>query len=218
MRILVVEDEHRISEGIKRGLMQEGYAVDTAYTGTDGYDLASTENYDVIVMDIMLPGMDGLEVTKSLRSDGIHSPILLLTARTQIGDRVTGLDSGADDYLPKPFAFEELLARIRSLLRRPNTLSATVLKSGRIRLDPNEKKVLFDNQQVTLTLREYALIEYMLRQTNRTISKDEIIAHVWNYDADVLPNTVEAYIKRLRKKLSEESIITVRGFGYKLGV
>lgn len=201
MRILVVEDEHRVANSIKKGLQQEKYAVDVSYDGQNGFDLASTEDYDLIILDLMLPEIDGLTICKKLREQKIHTPILILTAKSQIEDKVTGLDTGADDYLTKPFSFEELLARIRALIRRPKTVTADIL----------------DLERFGFSKKEYSLMEYFLRNPNKILSKEQIIAHVWNYDADILPNTVEVYIKKLRKKIgSDLAIETVRGFGYRL--
>lgn len=217
MRILVVEDEHRIAQAIERGLTQESYGVDVVYEGMAGYELASVEDYDLIILDVMLPGMNGITITKKLRSEGRHAPILLLTAKNQVADRVIGLDSGADDYLAKPFAFEELLARVRALLRRPKTELTTVLRSGSVELDTVSKMVTKDGKNIPVTAREYSLLHYLMSKTGRKVSKEEIIAHVWDYDADVLPNSVEAYVKRLRRKLGDGIIVTIRGFGYSIG-
>ncbi|HLD24586.1 MAG TPA: response regulator transcription factor [Patescibacteria group bacterium] len=218
MRILVVEDEHKIAAAIKKGLEQEKYAVDVAYSGTDGFDLASTEDYDVIILDVLLPGMDGITVCKELRKKNIHTPVLILTAKGQIQDRVTGLDGGADDYLTKPFSFEELLARIRALSRRPKKTLGNTLAVGNLILNTQTFEVTRSGKPVLLSSKEYSLLEYLLRHSNQVLSKDHIIAHVWDYDADILPNTVEVYIKNLRIKLGKPDLIhTVRGFGYKIG-
>lgn len=215
MKILVVEDEHKIAEAIKKGLVQEHYAVDLAYTGTDGYDLAESEDYDLIILDLMLPGMEGGEICRRLRQANIHVPILILTAKAQVADRVGGLDSGADDYLPKPFAFEELLARVRALLRRPKDVVANKLQVDDLMMDTTRYEVKINNQLLVLSSKEYALLEYMMRHSRQILSKDQIIAHVWDYESDVLPNTVEVYVKKIRSK--GIPIMTVRGFGYKLG-
>lgn len=224
MRILVVEDEHKIAGSIKKGLEQESYAVDVAYTGPDGYDMASAEDYDIIILDLLLPGLDGIQVCKQLRQQNIHTPILMLTARGQISDRVTGLDAGADDYLTKPFAFEELLARVRALSRRPHTSTGTTLSYEGLSLNTSSYDVLRAGKSIRLSSKEYSLLEYLLRHPNQVLTKDQIIGHVWNYDADVLPNTVEVYIGYLRNKIDKPYpdqpplIQTVRGFGYKLGI
>lgn len=222
MRVLVVEDEHKIANSIRKGLEQEHFAVDVAYTGTDGLDLAVSESYDVIIMDRMLPGIDGLTITKEVRIKNIHTPIIILTARGQIEERVAGLDSGADDYLIKPFAFTELLARVRALSRRPKQVHSTILKVGDITLDPITYDVTRGEKSIQLSNKEFSLLEYLMRHPGKIISKEQIISHVWNYDSDVLPNSVEVYIKHLRNKIDSFSnkpalIKTVRGFGYKIG-
>lgn len=223
MRILVVEDEHRIANSIKKGLEQESYAVDVVYDGEAGYDLAVTEDYDVIILDLMLPVMDGIAITRGLRKNKIHTSILILTAKGQIEDKVKGLDSGADDYLVKPFSFEELLARVRALSRRPKTALDPILKVDDLTLDPKSYEVSRNDVPIKVSSREFALLEYFMRNAGKIISKDQIISHVWDYDADVLPNTVEVYIKSLRNKIdlpfknSHPLITTVRGFGYKIG-
>ncbi len=217
MRILVVEDEHRIAGSIKTGLVQENYAVDVAYDGTQGYDLAATEDYDLVILDLMLPGKSGLEICRDLRSGKIHTPILLLTARSQTQDKVTGLDSGADDYLTKPFAFEELLARIRALTRRPRRALGSVLQAKNLTLDSKNFSVKRLGKSISLSAKEFALLEYLLRNKGKVQTKEQIIAHVWDYDADVLPNTVEVNVKNLRRKLGRPALIqTIRGFGYKI--
>jgi DNA-binding response OmpR family regulator len=215
MRLLVVEDEHKIAEALRKGLTQEKYAVDVAYTGKDGYDLATSEDYDLIILDLMLPGMDGTEVCRKLRKENNHTPVLMLTAKTQVADKVRGLDAGADDYLAKPFAFEELLARIRALMRRPSKDVGVILHAHGWTIDTSTYGVSKDGENITLSSKEYALLEYLLRNQNRILSKEQIINHVWDYDADILPNTVEVYIKKLRDK--GLPVLTVRGFGYKLG-
>ncbi|MBW7944596.1 response regulator transcription factor [Patescibacteria group bacterium] len=223
MRILVVEDSHKIAGSIKKGLEQESYAVDLAYDGQEGLNLASTEEYDVIILDIMLPKMDGVEVCKSLREQQIHTPILMLTAKGLTSDKVAGLDAGADDYLTKPFAFEELLARVRALARRPKETIHSVLSYEDLSLNTITHQVQRAKRLLSLSAKEYALLEYLLRHPNQTLSKDQIIAHVWDYDADILPNTVEVYIGYLRNKIDKPFptkpplIQTVRGFGYRVG-
>lgn len=223
MRILVVEDEHRIANSIKKGLEQESYAVDIAYDGEKGFDLASSEEYDIIILDLMLPKMDGLKICDKLRNDEhIHTPILMLTAKSSIEDRVKGLNSGADDYLPKPFAFTELLARIKALSRRPNKTLNTILKTSDLTLNTLTYEVKRGKDNIDLSKTEFALMQYLLTNKGKTQTKEQIIAHVWNYDADILPNTVEVYIGYLRNKIDKafknkpELLKTVRGFGYKL--
>jgi two-component system, OmpR family, response regulator len=223
MRILVVEDEHKIANSIKRGLEQETHAVDVAYDGEDGYGRALTEEYDVIILDIMMPKMNGVEVCRKLRSRHIHTPILMLTAKGQVSDKVDGLNSGADDYLVKPFAFIELLARIRALSRRPKkSIDSTIIVDD-LCLNSITYSVTRDGRRVELSKKEYSLLEYLMRNKDRVLSKDQIISHVWDYEADILPNTVEVYIGYLRNKVdkpfpdSDPLIHTVRGFGYKIG-
>lgn len=223
MRILVVEDEHRIANSIKKGLEQEKYAVDVAYSGTDGFDLASTEDYDLILLDLLLPGMDGITMCKALRAKQIHSPILMLTAKGQIREKVEGLDSGADDYMTKPFSFEELLARIRALIRRPKKSLSETLHIDGLELNTITYEVHRNKRQISLSNKEFALLEYFMRHPKTVITKEQIIAHVWDYESDILPNTIEVYIRNLRNKIdhpfsSEKPLIqTARGFGYKLG-
>jgi DNA-binding response OmpR family regulator len=224
MRILVVEDEHKISGAIKRGLEQESYAVDAAYDSDEGLSSALTDEYDVIILDRMLPGLlDGAEIAKEVRANGVRTPILMLTAKDKIADRVEGLNAGADDYLVKPFAFEELLARVRALMRRPQDHLGNVLALDDLSLDTASYEVKRAGRKIKLSQREYALLEYLMRNQNRTLSKNNIISHVWDYDADILPNTLEVYIGYLRNKIERpfrgpELIHTIRGFGYKLGV
>ncbi len=222
MRILVVEDEHKIANSIKKGLEQETYAVDVAFTGQDGYDMSASEEYDLIILDVLLPGMSGIEICQKLRQEQNHTPVLMLTAKGQIEDKVSGLDAGADDYLTKPFAFEELLARIRALTRRPKNSIGTVLNCEDLSLNTTTYEATRDGKIISLTSKEYALLEYLLRHKNQVLTRDQIINHIWDYDADVLPNTVEVYIGYLRNKVDQQFpdkkplIKTVRGFGYKI--
>jgi DNA-binding response OmpR family regulator len=223
MKLLVVEDEHKIANALKQGLEQESYAVDVAYDGDQGLANALGSNYDLILLDRMLPGsIDGLELCRQLRGKNIHTPILMLTAKDGVNDRVSGLDSGADDYLAKPFAFEELLARIRALLRRPQDATSPILKVGDLTLDPADYVVKRAGTEIALSKREFALLEYLMRNPGRILSKQKIIGHVWDFDADILPNTVEVYMGYLRNKIDKpfkgrNLIKTIRGFGYKLG-
>jgi DNA-binding response OmpR family regulator len=223
MRILVVEDEKKIAAAIASGLKMEKYAVDIEYDGDSGLGSALNEDYDVMIIDRMLPGnLEGLELCREIRKAGIHTPILLLTARGQIRDKVDGLNAGADDYLVKPFSFDELLARIRALLRRPKETTTNLLSSDDLSLDTVTYEVHRAGKPISLSAKEYALLEYMMRNQGRILNKDNIIAHVWNFDADVLPNTVEVYIGYLRNKIdkpfdSKPLIHTLRGFGYKFG-
>lgn len=221
MRILLVEDEHKIARALKKALEQENYAVDVAYDGDEGFVMATTEPYDLAIIDRMLPGAyDGIAIVRTVRDAKIHMPILLLTALGSVQDCTEGLDSGADDYLVKPFALEELLARVRALLRRPPEQQSTVLKAGDLSLDTVTFDVQRAGDQIHLTGKEFALLEYMLRNQNRPLPKELIIAHVWDYDANILPNTVEVYVKYLRAKIDKPYktplVHTVRGFGYKL--
>ncbi len=221
MRLLVIEDEHKIANALKKALQREHYAVDVSYDGDDGWAMASTEPYDAMIIDRMLPGdYDGLAIVRELRASGNHTPVLLLTALGSVGDKTTGLDTGADDYLVKPFALEELLARVRALVRRSKTADATVLSAGDLSMNTATFEVTRAGQPIALTQKEYALLEYLLRNQGRPLSKETIISHVWDYDADVLPNSVEVYIKYLRSKIDtpphQPLIHTVRGFGYKL--
>lgn len=222
VRILVIEDEHKIANSIKKGLEQEALAVDVAYDGLEGYDLALGEDYDAIVLDLLLPGMDGMSLCRKLREEKVHTPILMLTAKDSLKDKVDGLSSGADDYLPKPFAFEELLARIKALTRRPKNSLSPVLQYEDLSLNTRTYEVKRKGKPITLSKKEYALLEYLLRHPETVFSKEQIIAHVWDYEADILPNTVEVYIGYLRNKIDrpfrDRALIqTLRGFGYKLG-
>lgn len=221
MRVLIIEDELKIARALKRALEQEKYAVDMAHDSDSGYAMLTTEPYDLAIVDRLLPGdRDGVTIVKDAREQGTHTPVLLLTALGSVKDRTDGLDAGADDYLVKPFALEELLARVRALLRRPIEQQGTILEAGDLQLDTVSFKVTRAGKDITLTSKEYALLEYLLRNQGRPLSKDAIIAHVWDFDADILPNTVEVYIKYLRSKIdapfSKPLIKTVRGFGYKL--
>lgn len=222
MRVLVIEDEHKIARALKKALEQEHYAVDVSYDGDDGFAMATTEPYDVMIVDRMLPGEhDGISIVKAVRERKIGTPILLLTALGRTEDKTTGLDSGADDYLIKPFALEELLARVRALLRRPVEQHSTVLDADDLSLDTAKRSVKRGNKEIRLTSKEYGLLEFLLRNKNRPISKNTIMQHVWDYDADILPNTIEVYIKYLRAKIDKPFkgkglIKTVRGFGYKI--
>ncbi len=223
MRILLIEDDHKISTAIKQGLELESFAVDTEYDADAGLGAALAEDYDLVILDRMLPGsMEGIDVCKAIRAEGNHTPILLLTAKDEVRDRVAGLNAGADDYLPKPFAFEELLARIRALLRRPQDNLGTLLTYDDLILDSVNYDVTRAGVSVSLSRREFALLEYMLRNAGKLLTKESIIKHVWDFDADILPNTVEVYVGYLRNKLDkpfdgDPLISTVRGYGYRLG-
>lgn len=218
----MVEDEHKIAQAIKKGLEQESYAVDLAFDGEAGYDLAATEDYDAIILDLLLPKIDGITICRRLREKNRHTPILILTAKGQLADKVKGLNAGADDYLTKPFAFEEILARIKALIRRPRLSTGTVLRVEDLSLDTLSYQVKRADKQIRLSNKEFALLEYLLHHPNQVLTKDRIVAHVWNYDADILPNTVEVYIGYLRNKIDRSFpkkralIQTVRGFGYRI--
>lgn len=216
MRVLIVEDEHKIANSIKKGLGQEGFAVDIAYDGNGGYDLALGENYGVIILDLMLPGMTGMEICKKMRSEGNHTPILMLTAKGELTDKIEGLNSGADDYLVKPFAFLELLARVKALIRRPKESVGTELKAKDLILDTVTYQVKRGKNNIILSKKEFSLLEYLLRHKGKVISKEALIGSIWDYEADVLPNTVEVFIGYLRNKIGRDIIKTVRGFGYKI--
>lgn len=216
MKILVVEDEHKIAGSIKRGFEQELWSTDVAYDGEEGFDLASTGNYDVIVLDIMLPKMDGVSVCKKLRQENIDTPVLMLTAKGTLGDKVDGFDSGADDYLVKPFAFEELLARVKALSRRPKALSKNILKVSDLSLNTDTFLVTKAGKPVELSKKEYSLLEFLMKNKGKIVSKEKITEHVWDYDSNILPNTIEVFVGYLRNKLGKNIIKTVRGFGYKI--
>jgi len=223
MKILLIEDEHKIAQAIAQGLEEEHYVVDIAYEGVEGYDLAMTGDYDIIVLDRLLPGMDGLSICKNLREAQNHTPILLLTAKALVSDRVEGLANGADDYLTKPFAFEELLARIRALVRRPKQLVPTKFEVDDLSIDTQTFEVVRSGKKIQLSAKEFALLEYLVRHAKKIVTKEQIRDHVWNYDAEILPNTVEVFIGYLRNKIDRPFspktplIQTVRGFGYKIG-
>ena len=225
MRILLIEDDHKIANAIKKGLEQESYAVDIVYDGSEGLGSAITIDYDLAIIDRMLPGgIDGVSICKAMRAESISTPILFLTAKDKTEDKVEGLNAGADDYLVKPFAFEELLARIRALLRRPGERFGTVLRVEDLELNTLQFDIKRDNQPILLSSTEFRLLEYLMRNPNRILTKDNIINHVWDYDANILPNTVEVYIGYLRNKIDKPFedkpplIHTIRGFGYKIGL
>lgn len=219
MKILVVDDEIRIARAIKQGLEQDGYAVDLAYDGEEGYNSARADDYDCIVLDVMMPVMSGYEVLRKLRADGYKLPILMLTAKDQSRDVVKGLDNGADDYLAKPFSFEVLGARIRALLRRPQEAIDNIITAKDVEMDIVRREVRRAGTLVALSSKEFSILEYLLRNKNRVLSKTNIMSHVWDFDADILPNNVEVFINYLRGKIDkpfkgEPLIQTVRGFGY----
>ncbi len=222
MKLLVVEDEHRIATYIKKGLEMKSHVVDLAYDGEVGYDLASSEKYDVIILDRMLPKLDGVAVILKLREKNNHVPILLLTAKTQVEERVEGLEAGADDYLGKPFAFAELLARVRALGRRPKARESTIITTADLTINTSNFQVSRAKQPINLSKKEFTLLEFLARHKGQVLSIDQITQQVWEYDSDVLPNTAQVYIGYLRKKIdqpftSAPLIKTVRGFGYQFG-
>ena len=220
MKILIVEDEHLIANALKKGLEQEHYTVDLAFDGETGFDLASSGDYDLILLDLMLPKMNGLEICRQLREQQIQTPILMLTAKSQIEDKIKGFNSGADDYLTKPFAFEELLVRVRALVRRPQKSASEVITIGDLSLNLSTYEVIRQGKNITLSSKEYSLLECLMRHANKILNKDQLIQHVWSYESDILPNTVEVYIRNLRQKIDEpfktKLIKTIRGFGYKI--
>ncbi len=222
MKILVVEDEKRIANNIKKGLEIKSMAVDVSYDGLDGFDLAESEEYDVIVLDLMLPGMNGLEICRKLRRSGKNTPILMLTARNEVEARVEGLESGADDYLGKPFNFEELLARIKALARRKENKMKMKLRVDNLVLDTSSFEVKRAGKTINLSKKEYGLLEFLMKNKGQIFSKEELTDKVWSFESEVLTNTAQVYIGYLRNKIDsafpkESGLIkTVRGFGYKI--
>jgi DNA-binding response OmpR family regulator len=220
MRILVVEDEHKLAAVVRRGLEEHGYAVDVAYDGDDALAMAHAEPYDLIVLDIMLPGIDGITVCERLRDARKNMPVLMLTARDTVDDRVAGLDAGADDYLVKPFAFRELLARVRALLRRDGLSRDPILRVGDLELDTVSHEVRRSGRFVDLTSKEYAMLEYFMRNPNRVLTRTQIAEHVWDYDFMSMSNVIDVYVRYLRRKLGDDQeprlFRTVRGTGYQL--
>lgn len=222
MKLLLIEDEHKIANSLKKGLNLDKFTVDVAYEGETGLDLALSETYDTIILDRMLPGLDGLKIVKLIREAQVHTPVLMLTAKGQLSDKVEGLNEGADDYLVKPFAYTELLARINALCRRAPIVENQVLQVDSLRIDQNTFDVKRKGKNIVLTKREFSLLQYLMRHNGITLTKDKIIAEVWDYDTDILPNTLEVYIGYLRNKvdrafpLEKPLIHTVRGFGYSL--
>ena len=220
MRLLVVEDEQRLAAGLRKGLEAEGFAVDVVHNGTDGIWMARENPFDAIILDVMLPGANGYQVCRTLRSEGNWTPILMLTAKDGVWDQVEGLDTGADDYLTKPFSYAVLIARLRALRRRGAPVRPTVLEAGELRLDPAARRVWLRGEQIALTRREFAILEYLLHHPDEVMSKRDILDHVWDFDFDGDPNIVEVYVRRLRTKLHRPGdgavIETVRGAGYRL--
>lgn len=223
MKLLIIEDELKLAKALKRGLEQERFAVDLAHTADEGLAQALVDEHDLVILDRMLPGsIDGIKICLALREQKKQVPILLLTAKDRVSDRVDGLNAGADDYLVKPFSFEELLARVRALLRRPKDVLSKQLQLDDLSLNPSTFEVRRSGQAVHLSKTEFSLLEYLLRHPYQILSKETIIQHVWDFDADILPNTVEVYMKYLRDKIdkpfaTQPLIQTVRGFGYRIG-
>jgi DNA-binding response OmpR family regulator len=220
VRILVVDDDRRLCAIVKRGLIEEAHTVDVAYDGEDGGYLAEVNPYDLIILDIMMPKKDGLEVCRELRSKNINIPIMMLTGKDAVEDRVKGLDTGADDYLVKPFAFSELLARVRALLRREGPIKSAEITVDELRLNTRTRELHKGNRAIELTTKEYTILEYLMRHPNVVVTRTMIEEHAWDYDFDSLSNLVDVYVRRLRRKIDhgdEESVIqTVRGAGYRL--
>jgi two-component system OmpR family response regulator len=220
VRVLVVEDEVKMASLVKRALEREGYAVDVAGTGTDGLWLASENDYDAVVLDVMIPPPDGFEVCRELRTRGRWAPVLLLTARDSVDDRVTGLDAGADDYLAKPFSFAELLARLRALARRGPVERPPVLEVGTLKLDPASRHVWRDDHEVSLSAKEFQLLETFMRHPGEVLSRYQLLEHAWDYDYENRSNIVDVYVRYLRDKIDRpfglSTLETVRGAGYRL--
>jgi len=218
MKILVVEDEKKVASFLKKGLEQDYYTVDVAFDGKSGLDLALVEDYDLLILDIMLPAIDGITVLKEIRKMKIETPILMLTAKGNIEDKVEGLDSGADDYLPKPFAFEELLARVRALIRRKDKIKNLVLSADDLNLDTLTHKVSRGDIEIILTPKEYSILEYLMRNKNHVISRIKLTEHVYEYQFDPDTNVIDVYINKLRNKIDKNSdrplLQTIRGIGY----
>jgi two-component system, OmpR family, copper resistance phosphate regulon response regulator CusR len=220
MRVLVVEDEKPIASFIKKGLTEQGYAVDVAVDGDEALRFLDAFEFDLVVLDIMLPRYDGIEVCRTVRKRGLKVPILMLTARDTVEDRVMGLDSGADDYLVKPFAFAELLARLRALARREPAVSGNTLEVGDLRLDTTTRQATREGKPIDLTNKEYSLLEYLMRHPNQVLTRTMIAEHVWNYDFDSATNVIDVHIRYLRRKVDDpfatRLIQTARGAGYKI--
>lgn len=220
MRILVVEDERKVASFIKHGLEEERYIVETAADGISGLEMAMNNAFDAILLDVMLPGKDGFLILRELREAGVATPIIMLTARGATEDRVQGLDMGADDYLPKPFSFEELAARLRSILRRSSPEKSTKLRCGDLVLDTVSHLAYRGGKEIELTTKEYALLEYLIRNKNRILSRSTITQHVWKHNFDPESNIIDVYIKRLRSKIDREDskplIQSIRGVGYRM--
>ncbi len=223
MRILVIEDEQKLALSLKKALEAESYAVDVCFDGQEGYDTASVEDYDLIILDLGLPNMDGITLAKKLRLEKVKIPLLMLTARDTMKDKIKGLDSGADDYIVKPFAFEELLARIRALLRRGSNQQSPILSVDTLTLDPAAHIVQRANKDVPLSTKEYALLEFLMRHASQIVSKTQLLEHVWDMETDPFSNVVDVYIGYLRNKIDKAFpketplIHTHKGLGYRIG-
>ncbi len=220
MHILIVEDNPKVASFIKRGLQEEHYAVDVAADGKEGLFLAQSTEFDLIILDLLLPKQNGLEVLRALRKDGVATPVLILTAKDSPKDKVEGLDTGADDYLTKPFGFEELLARVRALIRRKSGASSNILKVSDLEMDLIKHKVTRAGKEIVLTSREYALLQYFLTNAGHIVTRTALSEHVWEHDFDTFSNVIDVHIARLRRKIddgfSEKLLSTIRGTGYKL--
>ena len=220
MRVLVVEDEVKMGSLLRRGLQEEGHAADVARTGDDALWMAAAVDYDAILLDVMLPGRDGFEVCRELRERGVWAPVLMLTARTAVEDRISGLDAGADDYLPKPFAFGELLARLRALARRGAPERPPVLEAGGLRLDPSTRQVWRGETEIELSTKEFALLETFMQRPGQVLSRYQLLEHAWDIAYENKSNVVDVYVRYLREKVDRpfgvESLETVRGAGYRL--
>ena len=220
MSILLVEDDEDVARFIRKGLVEQAYAVDVATTGDEALEMASISAYDAMILDVMIPAPDGMEVCRSLRAAGSKLPILMLTARDAVEDKIAGLDCGADDYLAKPFEFRELLARLRALLRRGGATLSSLIVAGDLEIDTRSHRVRLDRHALTLTTKEYSVLEYLARNAGRIVSREDIAEHVWGQDFDPFSNLIEVYVNRLRRHIAKVSprrlIVTVRGAGYML--
>jgi DNA-binding response OmpR family regulator len=216
MKILIIEDEDKLAQALKKGLELEKHIVDTVNDGEQGYDLALYESYDVIILDLMLPKMTGEQICTNLRQQNKNTPIIMLTAKSTVEDKIEGLNLGADDYLAKPFNFDELVARINALARRPAAIKSSKLKCNEITMNLQTFEVFKNNKLIELSKKEFQLLEFLIKNKDIVLSKEKIINQVWEFEADILPNTVEVYVGYLRNKLGKNFIKTVRGFGYKI--
>lgn len=224
MRVLIVEDEIKLAQTLKKVLVAEHYVVEAMHDGEEGYLQAIDEDYDVIILDVGLPSMDGFEVCQKLREEGVKTPVLMLTARDTTKDKIEGLDSGADDYLVKPFSIEEMLARIRALVRRKQGIISSVLQVDSLELDSKAKVVKRVGKEISLSSREYALLEYLMHNPNQVLGKQQLLEHVWGGEVDPFSNVIDVYIGYLRKKIDKDFpkeaplLHTIKGLGYRLGI